>query len=85
MPYLTITLTNFTTKNVNFLLVNDSLFPVGEVNYTSFIVVSSMHSQNGLLISFNGYGVFFNYIWLFVIAIVVSLIIIMRHDKHKRE
>ena len=85
LPYLTITLTNFTTKNVNFLLVNDSLFPTGEVNYTSFIVVSSMHSQNGLLISFNGYGVFFNYIWLFVIAIVVSLIIIMRHDKHKRE
>ena len=86
LPYLVITMNNYTSKNVDFLLVNDSLFPSGEVNYTSFIVISSMHSQNGLLIAFDGYGFFFSYVALFVILVIIALIVVVvhRHDEHKK-
>ena len=86
LPYLIITINNYTSKNVNFLLVNNSLFPSGQVNYTSYIVVSSMHSYNGLLIAFDGYGFFFSYITLMVIlaVIIVIALIVHKHDDHKK-
>ena len=88
VPYLIITLANYTSKNVNFLLVNDSLFPIGEVNYTSYIVVSSMHNPDGLLIAFDGYGFFFSYLPLLAIGIVIIVVIVsIKHGEkhHKRE
>jgi hypothetical protein len=86
LPYLIITFNNLTSKNVNFLLVNDSLFPKGEVNYTSFIVISSMHSHNGLLIAFDGYGFFFSYIALMLIlAVIIVIVILAKHEHNKRE
>ncbi len=86
LPYLIITMNNYTSKNVNFLLVNDSLFPKGEVNYTSFIVISSMHSHNGLLIAFDGYGFFFSYIALMLIlAVIIVIVILAKHEHNKRE
>ena len=89
LPYLVITMANFTSKNVNFLVVNDSLFPVGQVNYTSFIVISSMHNTDGLLVSFDGYGFFLSYLPLLAIGIFVIVIIVsLKHGEkkhHKRE
>ena len=82
LPYLVITMANFTSKNVNFLVVNDSLFPVGQVNYTSFIVISSMHSPDGLLISFNGYGIFLDYFWIVLGLSAIVVIVFVKHDKH---
>ena len=87
-PYLVVTFNNYTSKNVNFLLVNDSLFPRGEVNYTSYIVITSMSSTGGFIIGFNGYGLvlseFDSFVAALVIIFIVALIAAHRHKKHKR-
>lgn len=86
LPYLIITLNTTPVKNVNFLLVNDSLFPAGQVNYTSFIqIYTPIH--HGLLIDFNGFGIFLDYFWIAILVIVLLLIGIgiHKHDKDKRE
>ena len=87
-PYLVVTFNNYTSKNVNFLLVNDSLFPKGEVNYTSYIVITSMTSTGGFIIGFNGYGLvlseFDSFVAALVIIFIVALIAAHRHKKHKR-
>ena len=86
LPYLIITMNNYTSKNVNFLLVNDSLFPKGELNVSSYIqIYSPIH--HGLLIAFNGYVIFLDYAWLIILAVVLIFIgiAVHKHDEHKRE
>ncbi len=86
LPYLVLTFNSTPTRNVDFLLVNDSLFPEGEVNYTSFVqIYSPVH--HGLLIAFDGVGVFLDYLWTAILVVVLILIGIgiHKHDKDKRE
>ena len=86
LSYLTVSIANMSNKNIDFLLVNDSLFPKGELNVSSYIqIYSPIH--HGLLIAFNGYGIFLDYAWLIILAIVLILIgiAVHKHDEHKRE
>ena len=89
LPYQIVTFNNYTSKNVNFLLVNDSIFPYGQVNYTSYIVIGTMsNTGTGFIIGFNEYGLvlseFDSFIAALVIIFIIALIAAHRHKEHKR-